>query len=78
MICSTSFCLFDTIIDPWNECVCVCVCVCVYVCVCVCVNIYVFIYVCVCTWFVPKVSVLNFLCTNWQHSTSLMYKVVQI
>ena len=29
--------------------------------------------VCVCTWFVPKVSVLIFLCTNWQHSTSLMY-----
>ena len=26
-----------------------------------------------CTWFVPKVSVLIFLCTNWQHSTSLMY-----
>ena len=24
-------------------------------------------------WFVPKVSVLNFLCTNWQCSTSLMY-----
>ena len=23
--------------------------------------------------FVPKVSVLIFLCTNWQHSTSLMY-----
>ena len=26
-----------------------------------------------CTWFVPKVSVLIFLCTNWQRSTSLMY-----
>ena len=25
------------------------------------------------TWFVPKVSVLIFLCTNWQRSTSLMY-----
>ena len=24
-------------------------------------------------WFVPKVSVLIFLCTNWQSSTSLMY-----
>ena len=24
-------------------------------------------------WFVPKVSVLIFLCTNWQHSTLLMY-----
>ena len=24
-------------------------------------------------WFVPKVSVLIFLCTNWQRSTSLMY-----
>ena len=26
-----------------------------------------------CTWFVPKVSALIFLCTNWQRSTSLMY-----
>ena len=26
-----------------------------------------------CTWFVPKVSVLIFLCTNWQRTTSLMY-----
>jgi len=26
-----------------------------------------------CTWFVSKVSVLIFLCTNWQSSTSLMY-----
>ena len=26
-----------------------------------------------CMWFVPKVSVLIFLCTNWQRSTSLMY-----
>ena len=25
------------------------------------------------TWFVPKVSVLIFLCTNWQCSTSLMF-----
>ena len=25
------------------------------------------------TWFVPKLSILIFLCTNWQHSTSLMY-----
>ena len=25
------------------------------------------------TWFVPKVSVLIFLCTNWQRNTSLMY-----
>ena len=25
------------------------------------------------TWFVPKVSVLIFLCTNWQRSTLLMY-----
>jgi hypothetical protein len=25
------------------------------------------------TWFVPKLSVLIFLCTNWQRSTSLMY-----
>ena len=25
------------------------------------------------TWFVPEVSVLVFLCTNWQRSTSLMY-----
>ena len=25
------------------------------------------------TWFVPKVSLLIFLCTNWQRSTSLMY-----
>ena len=25
------------------------------------------------TWFVPKVSVLIFLCTNWQRSTSFMY-----
>ena len=25
------------------------------------------------TWFVPKVSVLIFICTNWQRSTSLMY-----
>ena len=25
------------------------------------------------TWFVPKVSVLIFLCTNWKRSTSLMY-----
>ena len=24
-------------------------------------------------WFVPKVSVLIFLCTNWQRSFSLMY-----
>ena len=28
------------------------------------------------TWFVPKVSVLIFLCTNWQRSTSLMYRVI--
>jgi len=32
MTCSTSYCLYDTILDPWN--VCVCVCVCVRVCVC--------------------------------------------
>ena len=25
------------------------------------------------TWFVPKVSEMIFLCTNWQSSTSLMY-----
>jgi len=25
------------------------------------------------TWFVPKVSVVIFLCTNWQRSTSLIY-----
>jgi len=25
------------------------------------------------TWFVPKVSVLIFLCTNWQRNTSLMH-----
>ena len=31
--CSTSCCLYDTLMDPWNVCarahVCVCVCVCV-------------------------------------------------
>jgi len=26
-----------------------------------------------CTWFVSKVSVLIFLCTNWQRRTSLMH-----
>jgi hypothetical protein len=31
MTCSTSCCLNDTLMDPWN--VYVCVCVCVYVCV---------------------------------------------
>ena len=29
------------------------------------------------TWFVPKVSVLIFLCTNWQRGTSLMYRVIR-
>ena len=28
--CSTSYCLSDTLMDPWNVCMCVCVCVCVY------------------------------------------------
>ena len=30
-------------------------------------------FICEITCFVPKVRVLNFLCTNWQRSTSLMY-----
>jgi len=27
MTCPTSYCLSDTLMDPWNVCVCVCVCV---------------------------------------------------
>ena len=29
MTCSTSCCLYDTLMNPWNISVCVCVCVCV-------------------------------------------------
>ena len=40
--CSTSYCLCDTVVDPWNVCVCMCVCMYVfmYVCMCVCVSPY--------------------------------------
>jgi hypothetical protein len=37
MICYTSFCLCDTLMDPWNECVCVCMCM--YVCMYMCVHV---------------------------------------
>jgi hypothetical protein len=60
MTCFTTYCLYDTLMDPWNEWmdgwidewmnewmnewVCVCVYVCMYVCMYVCV--YVCMYVC--------------------------------
>ena len=64
MTCSTSCCIYDTLMDPWNirmyihmyVCTCVCTYVCMYiptymcVCVCVCVYVYVRVYVCICMY----------------------------
>jgi hypothetical protein len=44
LTCSTSYCLCDSLMDPWNVCIYVCMYVCVYVCMCVC--LYVCMYAC--------------------------------
>ena len=56
MNCATSYCLYDTLMDPWNVYICMytyiyiyiymCVCVCVYVCMDGCVCMYACMYVC--------------------------------
>jgi len=48
MTCSTSYCLYDTLMDPWNVCMYVCMHVCTYVCMyaCMCVCMYICMYVC--------------------------------
>ena len=38
MTCSTTYCLCDTLMDPWN--------IQIYMCVCVCVCTYIHMYVC--------------------------------
>jgi len=32
MTCSTTYCLCDTLADPWNVCIYAHICVCMYVC----------------------------------------------
>ena len=56
MTCSTSYCLCDTLMDPWNLCTYLCMYICMYVCTYVhmyvfmyllCMYVYVCIYVCI-------------------------------
>jgi nuclear pore complex protein Nup62 len=53
MTCSTSYCLYDTLMDPWNVYICICmyVCICIYVCmyVYVCMHVILCMYV-ICTY----------------------------
>ena len=39
MTCSTSYCLYNTLMDPWN------VCMYMYIYICVCVRVYIYIYI---------------------------------
>jgi len=44
--CSTSYCLCDTLMDPWNIQIYMCARACTHVCVCVCVCVYVCMHAC--------------------------------
>ena len=50
MTCSTSYCLYDTIMEPWNVCVCMHMNVCMYICMYarmyICMYACIYLYVC--------------------------------
>ena len=52
MICSTSYCFYDTLTDPWNVCMCVCMYVYIYICIYIFMYVcmYISMYVCVCVY----------------------------